>query len=259
MLCVNLDSLDKIYYNYLKQCVFEYDLFIDSIYYKDVKSTAVNDDQVFVFEDLLYQVLLVFSRDTHVLKCFEKSGIQPPRAFIKEKSGIDTQQVNYPPNGFIPFEGFSMLVAPICYVYDDPVLLYFMFRKFFMTYFHKLTIISNDPQSILGLCALFENLFQSKDPQLFFHLRKIEVQPLKIVFKWMLRGFSGFLASSQLLELWDRIFAYNSLEILPVFAVGVFLYRKINIMSLTNKSSVESILDDLTSLKVVAILQLALI
>ena len=110
MLCVNLDGLDRIYYNYLKQCVFEHDLLIDSIYYKDVKSTAVNDDQVFVFEDLLYQVLLVFSRDTHVLKCFEKSGIQVPKAFIKDKAGVElSQQVNYPPNGFIPFDGFSML------------------------------------------------------------------------------------------------------------------------------------------------------
>ncbi len=105
-------------------------------------------------------------------------------------------------------------MAPICYVYNDPVLLYFMFRKLFMTYFYKLTMISTDPESILGLCALFENLFQSKDPKLFFHLNKLDVPPLKIAFKWMIRAFSGYLVSSQLLELWDRIVAYNSLEIL---------------------------------------------
>jgi hypothetical protein len=110
MLNVNLDNLDKIYYNYLKNCVFEYDLLIDSTYYKDVKQTAVNDDQVFVFEDLLYQVLLLFSRDTHVLKCFENNNIQVPKAFVKGKTGSDQyRQVNYPPNGFIPFEGFSMV------------------------------------------------------------------------------------------------------------------------------------------------------
>jgi hypothetical protein len=49
------------------------------IFKKLVKTTPVNDDQVFVFEDLLYQVLLLFSRDTHVLKCFEKYSIQTPK------------------------------------------------------------------------------------------------------------------------------------------------------------------------------------
>lgn len=93
-------------------------------------------------------------------------------------------------------------------------MLYFIFRKFFMTHFHKLNIITNDSQGILGLCSLFETLLQAKDAQLFFHLRKIDAQPLKIVFKWIVRSFSGYLASCQLLELWDRILAYNSLEIL---------------------------------------------
>ena len=165
----------------------------------------------------------------------------------------------YPPNGYIPFEGFSMLVAPICYVYSDPVLLYYVMRKLFMTHFHKLTIISSDPQCIVGLCTLFETIFQAKDLQLFLHLKRIEVCPLKIVFKWIIRAFSGYLASSQLLDLWDRLLAYNSLEILSLFSVGVFLYRKQNLMSVFNQSHVESILSDLTSLKTVAILQLVLL
>ena len=89
-----------------------------------------------------------------------------------------------------------------------------MFREFYMTHFHKLNIISSDPQGILSLCYLFESLLQAKDPELFFHLREIQAQPLRIAFKWIMRAFSGFLASSQLLELWDRILAFNSLEIL---------------------------------------------
>jgi hypothetical protein len=35
----------------------------------------------------------------------------------------------------------------------------------------------------------------------------------------MMRAFSGYLASNQLLALWDRILAYDSLEILS----GIFL------------------------------------
>ncbi len=128
-----------------------------------------------------------------------------------------------------------------------------------MTHFHKLSIISSDPESILGLCALFETILFAKDAQLFLHLKKIDAQPLKIVFKWLIKAFSGYLATSQLLDLWDRILAFNTLEILPIFSVGVFLFRKQNIMSVTNKVNVESILDDLTSLKTVAILQMVLL
>ena len=124
-------------------------------------------------------------------------------------------QVVYPPNGFIPVESFSMLVAPIAYVFSDPVFLYFMWREMFMSHFVKLFIISSDPECIVGLCALFESVLQSKDLQLFVHLRKIDCQPLRIVFKWIIRAFSGYLLSSQLLDLWDRIIAYNSLQILP--------------------------------------------
>ena len=43
---------------------------------------------------------------------------------------------------------------------------------------------------------------------------------LKIAFKWLVRAFSGYLSSDQVLLLWDRILAYNSLEILPGWFTG---------------------------------------
>jgi hypothetical protein len=33
---------------------------------KDVQLTAANDDQYFIFEDMIYQAMLCFSRDTEV-------------------------------------------------------------------------------------------------------------------------------------------------------------------------------------------------
>ncbi|GIY25971.1 hypothetical protein CEXT_23081, partial [Caerostris extrusa] len=45
----------------------------------DIHLTASNDDQYFVFEDLLYQILLVFSRDTSVTSHFELSSANPSR------------------------------------------------------------------------------------------------------------------------------------------------------------------------------------
>jgi len=37
---------------------------------------------------------------------------------------------------------------------------------------------------------------------------------LRVAFKWMVRAFSGYLSTDQLLLLWDRVLAYDSLEIL---------------------------------------------
>lgn len=44
------------YYEKLKSSVLQTDLMIDKLIFKDVQLTASNDDQYFVFEDLLYQV-----------------------------------------------------------------------------------------------------------------------------------------------------------------------------------------------------------
>ena len=35
------------------------------------------------------------------------------------------------------------------------------------------------------------------------------------MFKWLMRAFSGYLSSKENLLLWDKILAYDSLEILP--------------------------------------------
>lgn len=45
-----------VFFNHLKKSVLDVDLMIDKLIFKDVQLTASNDDQYFVFEDLLYQV-----------------------------------------------------------------------------------------------------------------------------------------------------------------------------------------------------------
>ena len=55
---------------------------------------------------------------------------------------------------------------------------------------------------MIGICVLGDCIF-------FLDCR------LKIAFKWLMRAFSGFLASDQVLLLWDRILSFDSLEILP--------------------------------------------
>jgi len=56
MLGIRVDDIDLMYYEQLKTHVLQHELLVDSLVYKDIKLTATNDDQYFVFEDYLYQV-----------------------------------------------------------------------------------------------------------------------------------------------------------------------------------------------------------
>ena len=72
---------------------------MDKLIFKDVQLTATNDDQYFVFEDVLYQVMLCFSRDTQINSLLQ----------LDNASGCKTkQQYEGPPSGIVPFHGICM-------------------------------------------------------------------------------------------------------------------------------------------------------
>uniref|UniRef100_A0A3B3ZYQ5 Rab-GAP TBC domain-containing protein n=1 Tax=Periophthalmus magnuspinnatus TaxID=409849 RepID=A0A3B3ZYQ5_9GOBI len=238
---------DVMYYEQLKAGVIHHDLLVDNLIYKDVKLTASNDDYYFVFEDYLYQVLLCFSRDTAVLEHFKYNSATPPKSYIEGKMGVEECAVVYPPN-----------VAPLCYLYNEPSKLYSVFREMYIRYFFRLHSISSSPSGIVSLCLQFERLLQTHLPQLFYHLRQIEAQPLRIAFKWMVRAFSGYLSTDQLLLLWDRILGYDSLETVAVLAAAVFAFRAENLMEVTSLASAEAVLADLSTLKVMPLIQIFL-
>ncbi|NXK57970.1 TBC19 protein, partial [Sylvietta virens] len=247
---------DILYYEQLKSNVIQHNLLVDSLIYKDVKLTASNDDYYFVFEDYLYQVLLCFSRDTSVLEHFTYSSATPPKSYIQGKLGMEEYAVFYPPN--VNYNSFILSVAPLCFLYHEPSKLYQIFREMYVRFFFRLHSISSHPSGIVSLCLLFETLLQTHLPQLFYHLREIGAQPLRISFKWMVRAFSGYLATDQLLLLWDRILGYNSLEILAVLAAAVFAFRAVNLMEVTSLAAAEAVLADLSTLKVMPLLQIFL-
>ncbi|VDL99038.1 unnamed protein product [Schistocephalus solidus] len=158
-----------------------------------------------------------FLRDPKVMEVFASY----PGTVLKASRRKNIDSVIYPPSGVIPFHGFSMYVSPLCYLYDDPVQLYIVFRQMYMNYFHRLHIISDDPEGILSLCILFERILQDKEPELVMHLTCVGAPPLRLAFRWILRAFSGYLSPEQVLLLWDRILAWDSLEIIvgePQFA-----------------------------------------
>uniref|UniRef100_A0A3Q1EK37 TBC1 domain family, member 19 n=1 Tax=Acanthochromis polyacanthus TaxID=80966 RepID=A0A3Q1EK37_9TELE len=254
---------DVMHYEQLKAGVIQHDLLVDNLIYKDVKLTASNDDYYFVFEDFLYQVLLCFSRDTAVLEHFKYNSATPPKSYIQGKVGDEECAVVYPPNVCVSvcdFVGmcFFSTVAPLCFLYNEPSKLYSVFREMYTRYFFRLHSISSSPSGIVSLCLQFERLLQTHLPQLFYHLRQIGAQPLRIAFKWMVRAFSGYLSTDQLLLLWDRILGYDSLEVVAVLAAAVFAFRAENLMEVTSLASAEAVLADLSTLKVMPLIQIFL-
>ncbi|KAK6636796.1 hypothetical protein RUM43_010459 [Polyplax serrata] len=247
------------YFSELKSLVLLYDLMVDKLIIKDVQLTASNDDQYFVFEDVLYQVMLCFSRDADVLSVVHHSSSNPIHAILRGKAVSIESTVAYPPSGIIPFHGFTMYATALCYIYDDPVNLYHTFRAFYMRYWFRLHEVSSHEQSILSLCLLFERLLQKQEPQLWLHLKTINVQPIRIVFKWIMRAFSGHLPPEQLLYLWDLILAYDSLEILPLLAMTIVSFRKHNLLKVDTLHNIEEVLADLSSIRVMSLIHLCML
>lgn len=81
---------------------------------------------------------------------------------------------------------------------------------------------------------------------------------IRVVFKWLMRAFSGHLPPQQLLTLWDLILGFDSLEILSLLAIIILSFRKESLMHVSSLENIEAVLADLSSIKVLPIIQLAL-
>ncbi|CAG0879175.1 unnamed protein product [Darwinula stevensoni] len=233
----------------LKSSVFSHELLLDYIVIKDTQLTACNDDQYFVYEDTLYQVLLCFLRDKTIPQYLTHVSV-----FQGKKD--ESQSFIYPLSGVIPFYGFSMYVAPICYLYEEPEKVYGFFREFYIRYWKRLHVIDSSPEGILSLTALFEHLLLVSDPHLFSHLHSKHIEPCSMVFKWLMRGFAGSLRPEQVLFLWDLILAYDSLLIVPVLAAAILSLRRENLLAVSTLQAAEAVLADLSSIKVIPLLRL---
>lgn len=125
---------DNCYYNELKEAVITVDIMLDKLIIKDVQLTAANDDNYFVFEDQIYNIMLCFSRDTEVAETFSCGSANPAKAVLRGKNAAVDNMVIYPPSGVIPFHGFCMFAAPMCYVSHDPAQLYATFKAMYLRY-----------------------------------------------------------------------------------------------------------------------------
>ena len=63
------------------------------------------------------------------------------------------------------------------------------------------------------------NQVQFHEPDLWMHLLRHEIQSLRLVFRWIMRAFSGHLPPEQLLYLWDLVLAYDSMEVILLIVI----------------------------------------
>lgn len=148
-----------------------------------------------------------------------------PHAPVVGIAGADRIVGAYPPAGVLPCMKFSSYSGPFSYISEKKEECYYIFRAFYCKYFCYLHTISSHNQSIISLCKLFEDLLQMFEPEVCYHLNQLGISPLKTAFPWIFYAFVGYLDIDQIYLLWDRILGFESLEILPIFAASIFVFR----------------------------------
>ena len=209
---------------------------LDGIMMKDIQACITNNDSFFVFEDIAYQLALLFLRDSAVHGPTEESSASP----------------------FIPCPGFANYFAPICYLHLEVHLMYAVFVRVYQRFLRPLHSLSCHQSGLLRLCTVFETLLQERAPSLVLHLRSHDMEPLQLAFKWIFYAFAGYLDPDQLLGLWDRIIGFDSLLVVPVLATAILEFRSANLMQVTAVSEAEAVIGDLHHISILPLLQATL-
>ena len=94
-----------------------------------------------------------------------------------------------PPCGVQPFRGFVNYAAPLTFLFQAEEPAYFVLRAMYARLWCNVNVMRSQPDTLLPLCKLFEELVQHHHPSLFFHMLQIGVTPLQIALPWIQFGF----------------------------------------------------------------------
>lgn len=253
---VDLTQQELHYFECLLAQVQQWDLITDDLTRFDVQDCS-DSDEFFVFEEVLDEVMLAFTRDPEVPKmCSIKTTTCVLRG-AKQATNVAGKPPDdtVPPCTVIPYHRQVMFAAPLGYLFYRADEAYFLFRALYCRYFVRLSVISSQPDTIMYLCKMFENVMQLRAPDAFYHAVKVGTHPLSLAFPWMFSAFSGWLEVEQVLLLWDRILAYDSLELLALLAAAIFLFRAKSVMEATTPEDIQGIFREMSNLKVIPLLQ----
>ncbi len=169
----------------------------------DELNTAIdeNDKDFFIFDESTQKVYELFFRDPQVLEMLKCKPHTPLVGVAGPDKGNERVGV-FPPAGILPCHGFKKLIAPFCYISRKVEEVYFIFRALYCKYFCQLHTISSD-KGIVYLCKFFEDLLQTYEPEVCYHLNQLGINPLKTAFPWIFYSFIGYLEVSEVYLLWD--------------------------------------------------------
>lgn len=177
---IEMTQRDIEYFQSLGDHFKKWELSIDDVCIYDMNEVA-NDDKYFIFEEFIKLCTNNFFRDTWVLDNIRTK----PHATLTGIIGLDNEVGPFPPCGILPCKHFSKFVCPFCYISTSPEDIYFIFRAFYCKYLCQLHSLNSDPQGIIGLCKLFEDLLQTYEPEVFYYLNQLGINPLKTAFPWI--------------------------------------------------------------------------
>lgn len=238
------------YYAQLTESLNKWELALDDLLQADIIEFC-NDDKYFIFQDIIEQTIFPFFRDRQVMEMIKSR----PHAPIVGIAGTDRIVGAYPPAGLLPCMKFSAYSGPFSYISDKKEEAYYIFRAFYCKYLCYLHTLSSHNQSIISLCKLFEDLLQMFEPEVCYHLNQLGINPLKTAFPWIFYGFVGYLDIDQIYLVWDRILGFESLEILPIFAASIFVFRANLILNCSSLDEYDELFIDLSQVKVVPLIQ----
>lgn len=229
------------YYGQLMESFNKWELSLDDLLMADIIEFC-NDDKYFIFQESIEACIFPFFRDRQVMELIKSR----PHAPVVGIAGADRIVGAYPPAGVLPCLKFSSYAGPFAYISERKEDIFYIFRAFYCKYFCYLHTISSHNQSIISLCKLFEDLLQMFEPEVCYHLNQLGISPLKTAFPWIFYAFVGYLDVDQIYLVWDRILGFESLEILPIFAASIFVFRANLILNCSTQEEFEELFLDLS-------------
>jgi hypothetical protein len=261
VLGVETGQTEMNYFETLLAQVQQWDLITDDLTRFDVQEAA-DSDEFFVFEEMLDEMMLAFTRDSQVpaassirLNTAVLRAVPSKNVNAGKRAGKNKLIESVPPNHIIPFHRQVMFAAPLCFMFPSADQAYFLFRAMYCRYWCRLATLSTEPDTILPLCKLFESLLQTRHPEAFYHAVNVGIQPLAVVFPWLFSAFAGWLEVEQVLLFWDRLVAFDSLELVAVLATAIFVFRAKLVLAATTAAEIQDIFCELSGMKVVPLLQ----
>lgn len=259
-------------YEGLVRDVREWDVATDDLVRLDVAATADKPD-FFVFAAELLEVMLAFSRDSTVARdaavpvntAPHTVPVPPPLGAAAAAGGPAPfggaaaadlgGEVAVPPSRVVPFYRQSLLAAPLCFLFERSHEVFALYRALYARYFCRLHVISAAPGSAAALARLFEELVVARRPRAFYHAVGVGLHPTKVAFPWIFTAFSGWLPVSEVLQLWDRVVAYDTLDVVAVLAAAVFCFRSAAVRKASTADEIAAAFREVSSLRVVPLLQ----